>query len=75
MGNVKYFIHRRLTLQKIIVDLGLSQKTAGLLSVALSRVKKLSDYLIESFSFDRFKVIYKEIILDIGCRNNERLIS
>ncbi|XP_066936565.1 uncharacterized protein [Clytia hemisphaerica] len=42
-----------LTLDKVVVDLGKKESMDGLTYVALSRVKKLNDMVIESFPFER----------------------
>ena len=42
-----------LTLDKVVVDLGKNESMDGLTYVALSRVKKLNDMVIESFPFER----------------------
>ena len=42
-----------LTLDKVVVDLGKKESMNGLTYVALSRVKKLNDMIIESFPFER----------------------
>ncbi|XP_066929609.1 uncharacterized protein [Clytia hemisphaerica] len=42
-----------LTLDKVVVDLGKKESFDGLTYVALSRVKKLNDMVIESFPFER----------------------
>ena len=48
-----------LTLSKTIVDLGLVEKVAGLAYVALSRVKCLTDLLIEPTSHERLLAVKK----------------
>ena len=48
-----------LTLKKSWVDLGPSENVAGLAYVALSRVRKLSDLVIEPMSFERLQPIKK----------------
>lgn len=48
-----------LTLKKSWVDLGPSENVAGLAYVALSRVRKLSDLVIEPMSFERLQSIKK----------------
>ena len=48
-----------LTIPKAIVDLGPSEKVSGLAYVALSRVKRLQDLLIEPISYDRLTAIRK----------------
>ena len=48
-----------LTLKKSWVDLGPSEKVAGLAYVALSRVRKLTDLVIEPMSLERLQSIKK----------------
>ena len=47
------------TLSKVVINLGDNEKSLGLTSVALSRVKNYKDFLIEPFCRDRFKKISK----------------
>ena len=42
-----------ITLDKVVVDLGKKESMDGLTYVALSRMKKLNDMVIESFPFER----------------------
>ncbi len=42
---------------KAVIDLGICERSLGLTFVALSRVKKFTDLLIQPFSFDRLKNI------------------
>ena len=46
-----------MTLPLAIVDLGEADFTSGLTYVALSRVRKLSDLLLEPFNWKRYKSI------------------
>lgn len=48
-----------LTLKKAWVDLGHSEKVAGLTYVALSRVRRLSDLVLQPMSFDRLHSLKK----------------
>lgn len=48
-----------LTLKKSWIDLGPSEKVAGLTYVALSRVCKISDLLIEPMTFERLHSLKK----------------
>lgn len=48
-----------LTLSDVWVDLGPSEKVAGLTYVALTRVRRISNLVIEPMSYDRFKCLKK----------------
>ena len=48
-----------LTLDKCWIDLGTSERVAGLTYVALSRVCKISDLVIEPVTFDRLHSLKK----------------
>ncbi len=48
-----------LTLKNVWIDLGCSEKAAGVTYVALSRVRKLSDLAIEPMTFERLKAVKK----------------
>lgn len=48
-----------LTLKKCWIDLGSTEKVAGLTYVALSRVRKLSDTVIEPLTFERLHALKK----------------
>ena len=50
-----------LTISQSIVDLGPSEKVAGIAYVALSRVKKLSDLMIEPLSLERLQAVRKTL--------------
>lgn len=60
-------IHRSqgLTLDKCWIDLGTSERVAGLTYVALSRVCKISDPIIEPVTFDRLHSLKKNVKLQI----------
>ena len=51
-----------LTLDKCWIDLGTSERVAGLTYVALSRVCKISDPVIEPVTFDRLHSLKKRQI-------------
>ena len=51
--------HQGLTLDKCWIDLGTSERVAGLTYVALSRVCKISDLVIEPVTFDRLHSLKK----------------
>ena len=53
---------RGLTLKKAWVDLGPSEKFSGMTYVALSRVKKLEDLIVEPMTLDRLQAPKKCII-------------
>ena len=44
-----------LTLKKAWVDLGTSERTVGMTYVALSRVKKLEDLIVEPMTLERLQ--------------------
>lgn len=48
-----------LTLNNIWIDLGPSEKAAGLTYVALTRVRRISDLVIEPMAYDRLKSLQK----------------
>ena len=48
-----------LTLDKAWIDLGASEKCIGLAYVAVSRVRKLSDMIIEPMTFERLQAVKK----------------
>ncbi len=45
------------TLVKVVIDLGKNERSLGLAFVALSRVKKFNDFLIQPFTLDRLTKI------------------
>ena len=45
------------TLEKVVIDLGKTEQSLGLIFVALSRVKKFKDFIINSFPLDRISKI------------------
>ena len=46
-----------LTIPRAVIDLGLNEKVAGLAYVAISRVRKLSDLVIEPTSHERLTAV------------------
>ena len=48
-----------LTLSKAWIDLGSSERTLGITYVALSRVKKIQDLVIESVTLERLQAVKK----------------
>lgn len=48
-----------LTLKNVWVDLGPSEKAAGMTYVALSRASKITDIVIEPMTFDRLRAVKK----------------
>ena len=51
------------TLDKVIIDLGKKEMSLGITFVALSRVRKFTDFLIKSFCLDRLIKIKNSIML------------
>ncbi|XP_066914898.1 ATP-dependent DNA helicase PIF1-like [Clytia hemisphaerica] len=62
-----------LTLDKVVVDLGKKESMDGLTYVALSRVKKLSDMVIESFPFERINKLSEGKRFKFRVREESRL--
>lgn len=62
-----------LTLDKVFIDLGRHEKTTGLSYVAISRVRKLDDLLIEPMSFERLTSIKKNKNLKYRLEEEKRL--
>ena len=62
-----------LTLDKVVVDLGKKESMDGLTYVALSREKKLTDMVIESFSFERIYKLSDEKRFKFRVREESRL--
>ena len=54
-----------LTLKECWIDLGSTEKVPGLTYVALSRVRKLSDIVIEPLSFEKKHALKKHLIINI----------
>lgn len=62
-----------LTLDRAIVDIGKSEAIAGLAYVALSRSRRLTNILIEPFSFDRLLGVTKSKNFTCRLKEEERL--
>lgn len=62
-----------LTMDKAWIDLGQSEKVAGLTYVAISRVKHLEDLVIEPIPFSRLQAIKKSKNLHYRIQEEERL--
>ena len=64
-----------LTLKKAWVDLGPSENSPGMTYVALSRVKKLQDLIIEPMTFERLQAYKKSTFLQYRLLEENRLDS
>ena len=62
-----------LTLPKAWIDIGQSERTAGISYVAISRVKTLPSCIIEPMTFDRLESIKKSITLKYRLEEEKRL--
>lgn len=62
-----------LTLKKTWVDLGPSEKTSGLTYVALSRVKKIEDLVVEPMTLERLQAPQKLTNLKYRLQEEKRL--
>ena len=62
-----------LTLKKAWVDLGTSERTVGMTYVALSRVKKLEDLIVEPMTLERLQASKKSTDLKYRLQEEERL--
>lgn len=62
-----------LTLKKAWIDLGHSEKVAGLTYVAVSRVRKLSDLIFEPMTFDRFHSLQQSLSYKFRLLEEQRL--
>ena len=60
-----------LTLIKAVIELGVSEKSLGLMYVALSRLKCFKDFLIQPFTLERLQKLSKSTSLKP--RQNEEL--
>ena len=60
-------------MEKIVIDLGTTEKSLGLTFVALSRVKNYKDFLIEPFTLDRLQKISKSVSLQPRLNEEKRL--
>ena len=61
------------TLEKVVVDLGKSEKSLGLAFVALSRVKNHKDFLIQPFPLERLTKIKKSSSLEPRINEETRI--
>ena len=61
------------TLHKAVIDIGDKERTAGLTFVALSRLQKFSDIIIQSMSFQRLKSISRSKHITARLNEEERL--
>ena len=62
-----------LTLPKAWIDIGQTERTAGISYVAISRVKTLPSCIIEPMTFERLKSIKKSASLKFRIEEEERL--
>lgn len=62
-----------LTLKKAWIDLGTSEKTSGVTYVALSRVKKLEDLIVEPMTLERLEASKKSSNLKFRLEEEKRL--
>ena len=62
-----------LTLDKVVVDIGKKENMDGLTYVALSRVKRLSDMIVEPFPFERIKRLSENKSFKYRVREEQRL--
>lgn len=62
-----------LTLKKAWVDLGPSEKSLGMTYVALSRVKKIEDLIVDPMTMDRLQAHKKSCNLKYRLQEEERL--
>ena len=60
-------------MEKIVIDLGDTEKSLGLTFVALSRVKNYKDFLIEPLSLDRLAKISKSLSLKPRLEEEKRV--
>ena len=61
-----YIIHKSQgkTLDKVVIDLGTTEKCSGMTLVGLSRVRKLRHFLLRPFSYERLKNKQSETTTD-----------
>lgn len=64
-----------LTLKKAWIDLGPSENSPGMTYVALSRVKRLQDLIIEPMTFERLQAYKKSNFLKYRLIEEKRLDS
>ena len=62
-----------LTIQKAWIDLGHHESAAGISYVAISRVCKLEDLVIEPMSYERLIALTKSVTFAFRCKEEERL--
>ena len=62
-----------LTLKKVWVDIGKSERVSGLSYVALSRVKQMSDMIIEPMSFQRLQSVTNSRNFSLRLKEENRL--
>ena len=62
-----------LTLDKVVVDIGKKENMDGLTYVALSRVKRLNDMIIEPFPFERISKLRENKSFKYRVREEQRL--
>ena len=61
------------TLEKAVIDLGDRERTAGLIFVALSRLRHLNDLLVKPMTFKRLETISKSKVIHTRIHEEERL--
>ena len=61
------------TVNKLVIDLGSSEKCAGLTYVAISRVRNIEHMLIEPMYYDRISTIKLSEKLQLRIREERRL--
>eukprot|EP00118_Oscarella_pearsei_P024260 m.302773 g.302773 ORF g.302773 m.302773 type:complete len:642 (+) comp40827_c0_seq3:1136-3061(+) len=64
-----------LTLDRAVVDIGKREFASGITYVALSRVRKLNNCLIQSFDFERIAKLYKSKSLQQRLKEDDRLAA
>lgn len=64
-----------LTLTKAWIDLGTSEKVAGLTYVALSRVRRITDLVIEPMTLERLQAVKNLSNLQFRLKEEQRLDS
>ena len=63
------------TLDKVVIDLGKNERSLGLAFVALSRVKKFNDFLIQPFTLDRLTKIKNSTSLAPRIKEEKRILT
>ena len=61
------------TLEKVVIDIGKKETTLGLTFVALSRVRKFSDFIIKPFTLQRLNKIRESSCLMLRKNEEERV--